>query len=618
MTDPLDTVRAQLADLQDVDMGPVAVAGETPDFPADEASPPDGPPDGGYPAMGAPDGGDDSPVARAAREPINDTGNGNRLIIHFGDDLMFVPQLGWFTWGGTHWSLDASQLAVRAMAQQVGLLIHEEAACLPVSDDDAPLVAERMAARIRVKQLQRTGLPRDAEAPECREFDMLSRRLQALAALLKDHDAALGRRHTWANTSGNTGKIDAMMTESRTRLQVPYEALDAGPLDINTESGLLRFTVDDLRADGGGRVARADLIAHARDQRLTKLAPVVYDPAAPCPRWDAFLQRIQPDREMRMFLQRWLGLSMTAMTTPHIAFFYGSGANGKSVLVDTIAKVLGGYATTMKIESITGPNQRTGAQATPDLIPLVGARFVRVSEPDQGMPLQEGMVKAMTGGEPIPVRPNYGEQFLLDPTFKMTLSGNHKPEIKGGDDGIWRRVLLVPFDVQIPAAERDERLGERLWEERAGIFRWLCEGLEDVLINGLCPPAQVLDATAEYRDESDPMAAFLVGCCAITGQASDSLTAQRLVEAYNYYLLERGLNTRQPTTITKAFAAKSRQWAHPETARRFEAAKSRGLSTYRGLLLTAPFAARLDAAPRTADGRIKGPAAPDPDMAQEF
>lgn len=600
MTDPFDDLRARLSDLEPVNMGPVPEGsddGWMPDAGGDA-------PDPGGPGVADPGAqAEDDPVARAALEPMNDVGNGQRFVIHFGPDCLYVAGVGWYVWAGTHWSRDEHQLAVRGLAQRLHPLIEEEVRHLQVPERDAANHALREEYRARIRDLQ-------ARPPEART-EAESGELRGLIAAVGDLDRALdgwdksiARRITFAKDSGNSGRIDKLMQEASVRLAVPFAALDADPLEVNCASGLLRFRVADV-GDGGGKVADVQLVPHDRSQRVTKIVPVAWNPSAKAPLWEAFLARIQPDREMRAFLQRWLGLSMSALKTSNLAFFYGSGANGKSVLVDTIARVLSGYAAGLKIESITGTNRRGGAEATPDLVPLMGARFVRTSEPDQGTPLQEGLIKQMTGGEPIQVRPMYGAQIDLDPTWKITMSGNHKPDIRGTDDGIWRRLLLVEFDVQIPAAERDERLGEKLWAEREGIFAWLVDGLLAYLEGGLAPPASVRDATAEYREESDPLGTFLTSCCAITGDPADSILSSRLVTAVNYHFFERGLNGWKPATITRQMAVKSRQWKHPVTGRRFEKSKA-SVSQYIGLRLTDDFARRFDSAPKDSRGEPVG------------
>jgi putative DNA primase/helicase len=593
MTDPLDPVRRVMAEPEDVDMGGVPSAD---DFPEDQGDHPDdgwepdfdGPTDQGPP----PDGDEPGPVERAAQEPMNDVGNGRRFVIHFGEDIHYLPGLGWYVWQETHWERDEHGLAVRAKAQALHPLIEQETAFLRPRADLVPFLDERNRLRVRFRDLSKKA-EADKTPDEIAEHTSLPGRIAALDKQLDGFDKSIARRMTFAKDTGNSGRIDKLMQEAQGARAVAFEDLDADPVAVNCIDGLLKFETIDMGEEGGGKVARVSLIPHARDQLVTKRVPVGYDPAAPAPLWQAFMERIQPDREMRAFLQRWFGLSMTALDSSNLAFLYGGGANGKSVLVDTIARVLAGYSASLRIESITGTNRRGGAEATPDLIPLMGSRFVRTSEPDHGTPLQEGLIKQMTGGEPISVRPMYGAQIDIDPTWKITMSGNHKPDIRGTDDGIWRRVLLVPFDVQIPREERDERFGEKLWAERAGIFAWLVEGLLSYLEIGLQPPQTVREATDEYREESDPLGTFLTTCCVVTGDPKDSILSQRVVEAVQFHFLERGLTGWRATTITKGFAVKSRQWRNPGSGKRFEKSKA-SRTQYIGLRLTDEFARRLD------------------------
>lgn len=421
----------------------------------------------------------------------------------------------------------------------------------------------------------------------------------------------IGRHRSFSTTTGNSARIDNAAKEAGVDLAVEYDALDAPPLDLNT-GGVLRFSVADMSEDGGGKVARVDLLAHARDQRITKIMPVAYDPGAPHPRFDAFLERIQPDRELREFLKRWLGLSLTGLPMQRLVFFYGGGANGKSVLVDLVARIAGNYAATARIESLTGTNRRGGGDATPDLIPLMGARMVRTSEPDEGTRLQEALIKELTGGEPIQVRALHSDFVEVRPIFKLTMSGNHKPDIRGTDDGIWRRVMLVPFDVQIPEAERDPGLGDRLFEERSGIPNWLIEGLCDFLEGGLRPPDAVTEATREYREESDPIGVFLVTCCVVSGDPGDAIQSKELGDAFAYHLLERGVSPWKSTTFARQVAAKARHWRHPQTGKQFAKGKA-SVTQYLGLRLTDPFRRRFEAAPKDHHGRPLGVAQSTPD-----
>jgi len=168
-----------------------------------------------------------------------------------------------------------------------------------------------------------------------------------------------------------------------------------------------------------------------------------------------------------------------------------------------------GYAASLRFESLSGDQSRRGDGATPDLARLPGVRFLRAAEPEQGIRFKEAEVKAITGGEPMLVRHLHEKFFELRPCFKLVLSGNHKPDIRGLDEGIWRRILLVPFTVTVPQSERDPTLPEKLWAERDGILNWMLDGLRIYLERGLHVPAAVMAATAEYREEMDLVGSYL-------------------------------------------------------------------------------------------------------------
>ena len=337
-------------------------------------------------------------------------------------------------------------------------------------------------------------------------------------------------------------------------------------------------------------------------QRITKLMPVAYDPKAQRKRFDAFLERVQPDPVMRAFLQRWLGYSMSGLTGEQkFCFWYGSGANGKSVLADTIARLFGDYAATAKIESLTGTNRRGGGDATPDLVPLMNARLVRASEPEQGQRLQESVIKELTGGEPILVRSLHADFVEVKPIFKLTISGNHKPDIRGTDDGIWRRVLLVPFDVQIPPAERDEGLVDKLVGEGPGILNWLIEGLLDYLENGLQEPQAVLDATLDYRADSDPIGTFLRDACVVSGDPADFVTARDLMDGFNLWLDQKGEGMWGDRTVSLKFKNLAGRYRDPGTTRTYVPGKRR-VTGYTGVRFQDFFQREFDEAPRNAKG----------------
>ena len=547
-----------------------------------------------------PPSGPPSPASLAAQYPLNDYGNGQRFATYFGDDLRFVPRVAWFVWDEQRWRKDPDEIKVRRKAQLVAEKVREEIPHLVLEDWQMRLLAELPASEARVGELREVADPDDETRAEVRKVQKAvddARKVKAtLASKRKEH-------HAHARASGNTNRISHLMTESQVQLARDLEELDADPLAINTASCTLRFSVSGGPGQGYSRTASMSTAPHAREDMLTKLIPVDYDRAATAPGFDAFLQRVLPDRELRQFVQRWMGLSMTALTGEQkLVFLYGGGANGKSVLVDLIARVMGDYAATAKIESLTGRNRRSGGDATPDLVPLIGARMVRASEPEEGDRLQEAKIKELTGGEPILVRALQEDFVEVRPQFKLTISGNHKPEIRGGDDGIWRRVLLVPFDVQIPLSERDPLLGEKLWRERAGVLNWMIDGLIDYLEGGLQIPEAITAATAEYREESDPLGTFLTDCCEISGVPEDKVSSADMVNAFNYWRLERGVEQWKGTTITRQLASKSKTWKHPETGRTITKGKS-SVAQYEGLRFTSMFRDRFERAPADQSGR---------------
>lgn len=598
MSDRSDEIRARFDNPEDVDL---------PDGIAPEDS---GPPNAG--GTGETDDRDDpQPEHEGARFPLNDTGNGKRFALYCGMDAMVVPRVGWHVWDGRRWKLDPDDIIVRRHAQGVQERIVREIPFLTLEDWQQREIAEEAGVRVRAAAL-RAELADGGLSPEQEvELEDLNQRLTWIRKL-KDRKSAMKSDHrTFAKSSGNKAKIDAMLTEATVELAREVDDLNADPLSVNTETSLLRFAVSGGGDSGFSRTAEMSTHDHDREfpiegrrapQLITQMMPVAYDPAAQCPQFEAFLERVQPSAEMRAFLQRWLGLSMTGLKIQKFAFFYGAGANGKSVLVDLVARMMGDYSHAAKIESFTGRNRRGGGDATPDIFPLMNARMVRASEPEEGERLQEGLIKELTGGEPILVRQLHADFIEVHPFFKLTMSGNHKPDIRGTDDGIWRRVLLVPFDVQIPSAERDEKLGEKLWAERSGILNWLIEGLESFLEGGLQEPQQVLDATQEYRADSDPIGTFLADACLVSGNPDDFLLARDVIQGFNLWLDLRGEGMWGDRTVSLKFKGLANRYRDARSGKTYSPGK-REATGYRGIRFVDTFKHTFDTAPRDGKGR---------------
>lgn len=592
MSNELEKVRETLASPEDISPAEGLNAPEGYFDPSGASDPPRTPP---FSSSDDSDGSD--PLIPKLQEcvafPLNDIGNGKRFVTHFGEDVISVPRVAWFVWTGQAWKRDDDRLDVRAKAQEISALIEREIPHLRMLDWQMDLLAQSDDVRqslntlLSVAETDRT----DSQKTDIRDLKV---RLSLIEGMQKSLSDLKGSHKRHSKNAGNSGPIDNMMKEGAIARSKPLCALDANPLDINIENGVLRFSVSGGPEEGFSRTSHFELVPHDRADLLTKMMPVGFDPDAQCPNFDAFLERVQPDRDVRMFIQRWFGLSMTSLTGDQkLAFFYGAGANGKSVLVDLMARIMGDYAATAKIESITGSNRRGGGDATPDLIPLMGARMVRASEPEQGERLQEAVIKAITGGEPMQVRALHSDFVEFLPKFKLTISGNYKPEIRGTDDGIWRRVLLTPFDVQIPIEERDHKLGEKLWAERAGILNWMIRGLVDYLEGGLAEPDIILNATQEYRAESDPVGTFLSECCLVTGQETEFTTSKDLIEAFNFWLDEKGETKWGGRTVSLRLKDKAGKWRDAVSGKKFAAAKV-GVTGYRGICLNDMFKARFN------------------------
>lgn len=361
--------------------------------------------------------------------------------------------------------------------------------------------------------------------------------------------------------SESAARIAAMTGLAQALMPVATDELDRDPDLFNVENGTL-----DLRT---GR-----LRPHDRADLLTRRAPVVFDPAATCPRWDAFLLRCMGgDQALVGFLQRAVGYALTGHTSEQVLLLlYGTGANGKSTFLETVRALLGDYATQTDFTTFL---RRESEGVRNDLARLVGTRFVSAVEAEAGVPLAEALVKQITGGDIITARFLFREFFEFRPTFKLWLAANHKPTVRGNDHGIWRRIRLVPFTVTIPEAERDPKLLEKLAAELPGILAWAVRGCLDWREHGLGAPEAVKAATASYRDEMDVLGPFLEE--ATSPAPGLRVTARELYEAYVAWCQGNGERPRSQ----KAFANGLRE-------RAFEAVKgSKGVRCWAGLRLLA-------------------------------
>jgi putative DNA primase/helicase len=377
---------------------------------------------------------------------LTDLGNAKRLVAHFGNDVRYVPP--WKRW--LVW--DGQRW---------------------VFDESGDI---HRAAKETVKRIYAEAANADSSGDR-----------KGLADHAKQSEAA--------------GRFDAMIKLAKTEPGIPVmpDELDTAPFLLNVLNGTLDLRTGELRP-------------HRREDFITKLAPVEYDSDAKCPMFMEFLAQITGgDEGLQHFIQRAIGYSLTGDTSEQVLFIpYGTGANGKTTLLNLVHEILDDYALQTPTDTLVRKRERS---ATNDLARLRGARFVVATEVAEDGRLDEVMVKQVTGGDMVTARFLHKEFFQFRPECKIFLVTNHKPEIRGSDEGIWRRVMLIPFEVRIQEEDRDKHLPEKLRKELPGILAWAVRGCLAWQKDGLAPPEKVRAATADYRAESDWMSAFLEEKC---------------------------------------------------------------------------------------------------------
>lgn len=276
---------------------------------------------------------------------------------------------------------------------------------------------------------------------------------------------------------------------------------------------------------------------HNRNLKITKIANVEFVENAECPEWLNFLESIfQGDKELIEYMQRLIGYSLTGEISEQIMIFLiGGGSNGKSTFINTIKDLMGEYGKQAKSDTFI-KKKETGANN--DIARLVGSRFVSAIESEDGEQLSEAFVKQITGGEPVLARFLRQEYFEFIPEFKVFFTTNHKPVIKGVDEGIWRRIRLVPFNLQLPKEKRDKKLPEKLSLEMPGILNWAIEGCLKWQRNGLNDPAIVMKATGDYKEEMDILGPFLYERCYV--DPTQKISAKELYEVYSNWCYQNG------------------------------------------------------------------------------
>lgn len=398
------------------------------------------------------------------RRQMTEFGNAERMLDHYGDGLMYVPEIdGWFMWTGIYWR--------RAAGVELEHLAKETIRALP---DEAKTIES------------------DAERAEFFKFCAVSQRAVMVRNMVS-------------------------LAQSDPRIVVGVADLDRDPALLGVGNGVVDLTTGELRPPDPSL-------------RVTTVTAVEFDAAARCPLFERTVADVFfDDGELIGFFQRLIGYSLLGRPDEDVLVIpYGEGSNGKSTVLGAIRDALGEHAKMASADTFLSTGGPGGGAGGPreDVLRLRGRRFVYISEPDEGSELREGLIKAMTGGEPMPARAVYGKATVeVVPTWVAFLPTNHRPIVKGDDHAIWRRLLLVPFlrnfDHDLTLTKDPDR-AEKLAAEAPGILAWCVRGALAYQQDGLQPPLAVRKARDDYKTDMDLLAEWLDECCEIGPCLADS------------------------------------------------------------------------------------------------
>jgi P4 family phage/plasmid primase-like protien len=394
---------------------------------------------------------------------LTDLGNALRFVDKFAKDIRYCPEdKSWYVWDGKRWALDTVNRA-QAYAQTISADIEAQAQALKASEDDETATKQKSAIS------------------------------------------------KWAHRSQMSERIGAMVRQSSSMpsIIISKDKFETHDHLLNCPNGIV-----DLYTGA--------LLPHDRNLFLSRLCPIEYDPTARSEDWDNFIETVtRKHPDLPEFLQTFCGYCAQGnKCEERFVITYGVARTGKGTFWTLITKTLGSdYVQTLSINSLIRQD-RGGGAASPDLAELERCRLAVTSEPDRKAKLQENLLKAVSGNDPIVTRKLYSAQREFLPKFQLVFQTNHRPEFSN-DDGINRRALEIPFDNKIeddPKAKLDPGLKNRLAEDvkvKKAVLAWIVAGCVKWRQTGLQPPPCVLEATADLMRQNDVLAEF-AGDCLIT------------------------------------------------------------------------------------------------------
>lgn len=470
---------------------------------------------------------------------------------------------GWLFWDGKRWKPDVQKVIVRRHMEEVAR--------------ELAIEAERRYDELSSSM---SGASKDEQKA------------------IKEEMQEVGKLRTWARDSQQSARIGSSLRCAETAEGVVLEGsdLDAEPFLLNTRTGVLDLVTGAVHE-------------HHPRRLVTRIANVEYDAKAEAPLWQAFLEQVLPDEEIRAWLQQWAGTCLTSDISDRvIVMLLGVGANGKGVFLDTLAHVLGDYAQSTSPDFFASSRGAAKSSLEYEAAQIKGARLLRASETERGANLNESMLKQISGGDPIMGRHPFSRPFTFQPECKLVLATNNRPRLRDTSKAVYDRLAPIDFPARFEKAEQDRGLKKALAEEAPGVLNWMIEGLRAWLDNGrrLMESEKVQEAVEEYRGDEDPMTGFFE-TEAVEGRRL-RVDAQELWAQYETWA-ER---ERIQKPLGKIMFSKEMK------RRGFKRIKSNGKRFWKGVALrgedgNARYQDKLD------QGVIEfGGAAPDPDDPQDY
>jgi P4 family phage/plasmid primase-like protien len=400
------------------------------------------------------------PAGRDGRRParafaLTETGGAELLADRLAGDWRYCHERAqWARWAGKVWTFDGGDVAITERSKLVAREFHDEAKWADANDD--------------------------ARAKAFGQFALTAQRRQFRRAVID-------------------------LARSEPGILIPFSEFDRDAYLLNCQNGTVDLKTGQLRP-------------HCREDKITRILPWSYDPAATCPRWERFLTEILPDAETVDFVRHAIGYTVTADTSEHVLFScFGAGANGKSTLFNVLLYLFGPYGTTAPTSMLVAKQHESHPA---EKIVLVAKRLVEFQEIPSGQRLNEALVKSLVSGDPDQAR-GMRENFVeFRPVAKLWLAGNHRLDIREQTDAIWRRYREIPFERAFAEEERDHGLEETLRGEVVGILAWSVRACLEWQRVGLGKSGKVLAATADFRAEADRLGPFLGERCAVAPSAT--------------------------------------------------------------------------------------------------